>query len=395
VIRRRFERGAKPSSDVAFYLPSITPLLEGHSSEAPGGAQTQVLLLAKALAARGVRTTLIAYPGAGGLPASVDGVTVIERPASKGHQRLVGKLRETLRVRHALRSADPAVVVCRTAGVYLGVVALTAKLLLRRRFVYAAASLLDFDFDRRRFGARGAFVYRLGFRLADAVVVQTDEQAQLCQETVGRTPVVIRSIAEHVSIRRQRQPDAFLWIGRIYPNKQPLVYAQLASALPEARFEMVAVPSPGSDGLLADIRDVAAATPNLEIFGPMSPAAIAEHVDRAVAVVSTSSFEGMPNVFLEAWAKGVPVIAYQHDPDGVISRFGLGASCNGDLASLVTELGRRWEARHFNDAEKERCRAHMAREHAPEVIAPKWQQLIEGLAREATTARGIIEARAQ
>lgn len=382
-----------PACDVAFYLPSITPLIDGHSSNAPGGAETQVLLLAKALATRGTRATLIAYPATGSLPDSVDGVKVIERPPSKGHQRVVGKLRETFRVRRALLSADPAVVVCRTAGVYLGIVALTAKLLLRRRFVYSAASLLDFDFDRRRFGTKGVLVYRLGFRLADALVVQTEEQAERCRETVGRTPLVIRSIAEYVPERRQ-QPDVFVWIGRIYPNKQPLVYSQLANAVPDARFQMVAVPSPGSDDLLARIGEEAATTPNLEIFGPMSPAAIADLVDRAVAVVSTSEFEGMPNVFLEAWARGVPVIAFQHDPDGVISRFGLGVSCDGDFAGLVTEVERRWETRFSNVTEAERCRVYMAREHASDVIAPKWQRLIEDLAPTAATARGTVEARA-
>jgi glycosyltransferase involved in cell wall biosynthesis len=41
-------------------------------------------------------------------------------------------------------------------------------------------------------------------------------------------------------------------------------------------------------------------------------------LEAAVALVSTSSHEGMPNTFVEAWGHGVPVLTLSFDSDGVV-----------------------------------------------------------------------------
>ena len=45
------------------------------------------------------------------------------------------------------------------------------------------------------------------------IVVQNDEQAELCRRRLGRDPIVIPSIAERAEPRSEL-PEAFLWIGR-------------------------------------------------------------------------------------------------------------------------------------------------------------------------------------
>src|SRR5947209_16525745 len=68
--------------DVAFYMPSLTPLLARESELPPsGGAETQVFLVSRGLARRGVRVAaVVEAPGAGRLPAEVDGVAIVCRP---------------------------------------------------------------------------------------------------------------------------------------------------------------------------------------------------------------------------------------------------------------------------------------------------------------------------
>ena len=61
---------------------------------------------------------------------------------------------------------------------------------------------------------------------------------------------------------------------------------------------------------------------------------------RAVAAVNTSEFEGMPNVLLEAWSRGVPALVLHYDPGGVVRAHRLGLSpkarWSGWRSSLVS-----------------------------------------------------------
>jgi glycosyltransferase involved in cell wall biosynthesis len=45
--------------------------------------------------------------------------------------------------------------------------------------------------------------------------------------------------------------------------------------------------------------------------------------------------EGFPNIFVEAWACGIPVLSLSFDPGGVIKREQLGEVANGNLDTLV------------------------------------------------------------
>jgi hypothetical protein len=94
--------------------------------------------------------------------------------------------------------------------------------------------------------------------------------------------------------------------------------------------------------------------------------------DSAVAVVSTSDFEGMPNTFLEGWTRGVPALALAHDSDGVIEREGVGAFAGGS-AERLAELARAlWRGRHDQSALARRSRDYTNREHRAEVAADRW-----------------------
>jgi glycosyltransferase involved in cell wall biosynthesis len=99
-------------------------------------------------------------------------------------------------------------------------------------------------------------------------------------------------------------------------------------------------------------------------------------VDQAVAVVSTSDFEGMPNVFLEAWTRGVPVLALSHDPDNVIERHGLGEFARGSRESLVAGAKRLWDGRHDQRELAGRCLRYIAEEHSEDVVTRQWEQVL-------------------
>jgi glycosyltransferase involved in cell wall biosynthesis len=362
--------------DVAFYVPWMGPLLTSEATTATGGAETQTFLLARELARRGIAVRVLVFQLADvRIPSSVESIAVSARPRYLGQERL-GKLRETFATARAVANAGATTVVTRTAGPHVGLVGLFAKL-TGQRFVFSSASVTDFGFEPTS-KRRNRALFRLGIRLADAVVVQTEEQVRLYRQRFGRSPVQINSIAE-AAPQREREPEAFLWIGRWVSYKRPLAFVELARALPDARFRMIGAPeenAPGGRELLAEVERQVAEVPNLELLPERPRRELMDLVDRAVAIVGTGDFEGMPNVFLEGWARGVPALALMHDPDGVIERHDLGGFAHGSGDRLIEHARLLWEERHDQGAVAARCRRYILEHHSPGAVARRWQDVL-------------------
>jgi glycosyltransferase involved in cell wall biosynthesis len=357
--------------DVAFYTPALGPLLVREHLPPTAGAETQVFLLARSLARRGVRVAIVVCEVDGAeLPGHVDGVDVLARPAYRAGGGRLARAREALAIARALLGVDTRFVVARGAGPSAGIVALSARA-LRRRFVYSSSG--DYDLGRLETKRSNRGLVRLALRLADQIVVQNQSQQQFCEELMGRTPLVIRSVSESAP-QRAASPDAFLWIGRAISYKRPLEYLELAKALPEARFSMIAAPVHirTSADLTSVVAREARAIPNVELLEPRPRDCVLELVERAVAIVNTSEFEGMPNTFLEGWSRGVPALAFSHDPDGVVERYGLGEFAHGSRAGLIAAARRLWEGRDSQHALAERCRRYTAEHHSDEVVSAQW-----------------------
>jgi glycosyltransferase involved in cell wall biosynthesis/peptidoglycan/xylan/chitin deacetylase (PgdA/CDA1 family) len=381
-------RRARSSYDVAFYVPWLGPLLTDADAAPPGGAETQIHLLARALASRSARVRLLVFdlPDSP-LPTSVDGVDVAVRPPYRSHERL-GKVREVVALARAIFGANAGAVVTRSAGPHVGLAGLCAKL-SRRRFVHSSANVSDFDFERIEPRRRNRALFKLGMRLADEIVVQTTEQVALCEQAFGRTPKRIGSIAEPAR-PRQHAPEAFLWVGRLVWYKRPLEYVDLARSVPNARFWMVGVPvgfAAESAELADEIRRCAADVPNLELLEPRPRPELMSLLERAVAMVNTAEFEGMPNIFLEGWGRGVPGLALHHDPDGVIERHGLGGFARGSTAFLGELAARLWETRFDQTELAARCRAYVDAHHSPEAVTSAWLEVLRVQGAHITKAR--------
>ncbi len=357
--------------DVVFYSPTIGPLLSARLDRPTGGAETQIYLLTQALSDRGWRVAIVVHDGAG-IPEWAGGVRVIRQRAVATNRPLLRSLDYLAALAGALLPLRTDVTVQRAAGTTTGMVGLLSGL-GRSRFVYSSANVIDFSYHRLEPKRRNVRLYELGVRLADRIVVQNEEQETLCRQRFSRSPVVIKSIAEPAPAR-QETPDAFLWVGRLTHYKRPLDYVALARAVPEAHFRMVGVPVLDEGRrLMAQIGVATADLPNFELLAPRPRAELSPLIERAVAMVNTAEYEGMPNIYLESWSRGVPALGLHHDPDGVIVREGLGGFAGGS-AERFAELARSMWSGRVDQAELAgRCRRYIDRDHSPEAVVTAWE----------------------
>jgi hypothetical protein len=124
--------------------------------------------------------------------------------------------------------------------------------------------------------------------------------------------------------------------------------------------------------LSADVASATRELPNLTILPSRGRNDLLELVERAVAIVNTSEFEGMPNMFLEGWARGVPALALSHDPDGVIERHSLGIFAHGSWHELVAGARALWSGRFDQRELAHRCRRYVADAHAEDKVCEQW-----------------------
>jgi glycosyltransferase involved in cell wall biosynthesis len=300
------------SLSICFVAPHAWSAVSGDPRRREiGGAEVQQSILARLFAASGYRVSMICLDHGQPDPIVVDGVTVHRAfhpdaglPVVRfAHPRLTSMWR-------ALRVADADIYYYRSTSMWIGVI---AEFCARhgRHAVYAGAS--DRDFVPGHGGqiryARDRWLFRRGIERADAIVAQNEVQRAQVREHFGREALVIPSCYVLPEDAFPGRGDEVLWVGTMHDNKRPQMLLDLAARLPHRRFVMIGGPSANGRTSYEAAKARAAGLANVEFTGFLPLAEVERRFDRARVLVSTSVYEGMPNVFLQAWARGVPTVA--------------------------------------------------------------------------------------
>jgi glycosyltransferase involved in cell wall biosynthesis len=266
-------------------------------------------------------------------------------------RRGVGRfLTDLLSLYRALRRLRPAVVYQRGLKAYTGACALYCAR-HRARLVFHIAH--DSDVSPARFAkwGPGTLVRRLerriaeyGLRRANVIVAQTSDQVAMlrCGFGLEATAVVpnFHPIPAVDDSPRGGSRTRIIWVANFKKRKNPEIFVDMAEAFSGRRdVEFVMIGRAGGQAY-ARLHERMKQLGNLEYLGELPIERVNEELARSDIFVNTSSAEGFPNTFIQAWLRGTPVVSCFVDPDGCLSRGNAGIFAGGPerLISVVGEL---------------------------------------------------------
>ena len=370
---------------VCIVAPNAFPLLSGdRRMQVIGGAELQMVIVAKLLAARGRRVSMICLDFGQPDQLLVDGVQVIRAYRPEEGIPVLRFLWPRLTTMWAcLNRANADIYYQQTAGMITGVVAAFSRL-KGRKSVFASASNPDlFPNTPRIQYARDRWIYEYGLKHVDTIFVQNKEQETLCRKHLGRVPVIVPNCYALPSQRKSGGQVLYvLWVSTIRPIKRPQLFLDLAEALPELRFKMIGGPDETEPELFDRVQNRAKSLDNVEFLGFLPFQETERHFDEAMIFVNTSESEGVPNSFLQAWARGVPTVSYidagaKFDDQEVGIRVDSAAKMSQEIASLASNERRRREVGN-------RGRAYVEKVHSPERVIALYERLFVELANAST-----------
>jgi glycosyltransferase involved in cell wall biosynthesis len=356
-------------------------MLANEDSRYIGGEAVQHVLLARAWRDLGLEVSILVCDEGFGPRKEFDGITAIaayDRKAGFPGLRFFHPRASKLVA--ALHAADADVYYQSPAGASTGIVAWFCRM-MGRKFVFRVASDSDVEKEhgRIRFG-RDRMLYDFGLKRADVIASQTEFQKRLLRKNHGLESTVINMMVEPPARGARQEKDIdVLWLSNLRALKRPELALELARELPNVRFMLAGGPMPNGSTYFDDVAAAAARLPNVMMLGAVRYADTGALFDRAKVFLNTSSIEGFPNTYLQAWIRGVPVVSF-FDPDGIVQRMQLGriATSLDDMREALRAL---LDVDVYRETIGRRARDYASREFTS-AVASRYLELLESRARE-------------
>jgi hypothetical protein len=254
-------------------------------------------------------------------------------PFSKpGGIRRFGLFFDAFRLYNALRKERPNAILQIVACAHTGIAAFYAKL-HGCRMIWRVSSDRSVEPETAPWWhlhrqLERAFV-EYGIRNAQLVLAQSHYQQEALARHMHCTHVrVLRNFhpAPAEFERPARREMRVVWVANLKPLKNPGAFVRLARRFDyrnDVRFVMVGL-ALGNEAWTREQLAAIEATPNVEYLGGRTQEEVNALFESADLLVNTSDYEGFSNTFIQAWMRRVPVASLHVDPDGLLSRGGLG-----------------------------------------------------------------------
>ena len=228
-----------------------------------------------------------------------------------------------------------------------------AARIVKAKFVLSLASDLDILSIRKRWkhfyssnvkdlwgvfnGIMGEMVYPYLLRNSDLVMVQHAGQQNVLLKK-GISSKVFYNIIDANGLGLTNgdvSAQPFVYVGSLDKRKGFEDFFEIVKRTPEHIYKVIGkVRDKTGSRLYAQLGSFG----NVQLMGKLSHSDTMHEISRSKALISTSPMEGFPNIFIEAWACGIPVLSLYVDPGDVIKREKLGYVAEGRIDRLIEEI---------------------------------------------------------
>jgi len=345
-----------------------------------GGAEIQQVLIGRNLAKRGYRVSFITLDHGQDHEMEIDGMRIIKAYDPDVGIRILRFLHPRLTsLWRAMRRADADIYYQRTWDSVTGIVAAFCRR-RHKKFVFAVAHDYDCLTDPPDYRARHArALYHYGLRRANLVIAQTMTQQRLLRENFGVDSTVIPNCAPDYGdcpggarVPVPTLPSRLLWVAAFKPAKRLELLLDVAGQLSDLQFDVVG-DGDGESEYVKCLLSRAASMSNVHLHGKVPHALVHQFYRQAAGLVCTSHAEGFPNVFLEAWAHGLPVVS-TFDPDNLIINNGIGIVARDaeglaqGICALLSDVSR---SRRMSEA----ARQYYLKNHTVDAVMPRYEKI--------------------
>ncbi|OFW52514.1 MAG: hypothetical protein A2163_08185 [Actinobacteria bacterium RBG_13_35_12] len=184
-------------------------------------------------------------------------------------------------------------------------------------------------------------VYEYGIKNADIVFAQTEYQLNELKKEFNRDGIIFRSghPIPDISVLKKPNPPVVLWVGAIKKSKQPELFLELAKNLKSEKAEFYMIGNLSDEKYREPIIFQEMEQKNFHYAGEVPFKKMTEWFSKASLLINTTmkDYEGLPNVFIQSWLHGVPVVSLHSDPDDFIKKHEIGYQ-TGDFILLVERV---------------------------------------------------------
>lgn len=339
-----------------------------------GGAELQLVLLGRALAENPDNAVYFITRGQGPAESFRSGaIQIVKLPYRR--TRLARSLLGLWDSYRACLRLPADVYIQRGGGIETGIAALAAQT-ARKPFLFMTSSTWDVDgtHDSERGFLYGNF-YMYGLRHCASIVTQTQQQHDLLLERYYRESVILRS-AHSIPDSIPSEKSGVLWVGRCEPCKNPDLFLELAKLIPAVPCTMVCPPANRID-LYEQLRSKAESIPNVRFLPGVSFAETELLFSFHKIMVNTSTQEGYPNTFVQAFKWGLPIVTALFDPDKILETNQMGWKVGENPKNLASAVNRLLAEEPLWREYCQNARAYAFRQHDIKVVSACFSELLQ------------------